>query len=109
MNLFLLMERVDPTPLTANKDKIKRLKSKGKAASAEVKRLDEKCKKLERDFTNLNTAVAGLRTKVNKPRGLRREAGSTLIEPSSKVRRTIEDSSRPTLGGLVTGSVPLGK
>jgi peptidoglycan hydrolase CwlO-like protein len=65
MNLFLLMERVDPTLLTANEDKIKHLESKGKAARAEVKWLDKKCKKLERDFTNLNTAVARLLTKVN--------------------------------------------
>jgi hypothetical protein len=67
MNLFLLMERVDPTLLTANEDKIKRLKSEGKAANAEVKRLDERYKKLERDFTNLSIAVSGLQTKANKP------------------------------------------
>jgi archaellum component FlaC len=67
MNLFLLMERVDPELLTCNDEKIKRLKGESKNATAKVKRLDEKYKKLERDYTNLNTAVATLRTKVNKP------------------------------------------
>jgi hypothetical protein len=67
MNLFLLMERVDPALLTCNDKKIKRLEVEGKQANAELKRLDEKNKKLERDFANLTTAVATLRTKVNKP------------------------------------------
>jgi hypothetical protein len=67
MNLFLLMERVDPALILANDEKIKRLEGEGKAASAEFKRLDEKYKKLDRDFANLTTAVATLRTKVNKP------------------------------------------
>jgi hypothetical protein len=67
INLFLLMERVDPQLIICNDEKIKRLQSEGKTASAETKRLDEKCKKLERDFTNLTTAVAALRTKVNIP------------------------------------------
>jgi hypothetical protein len=50
-NLFLLMEGVNPMLLTANEDKIKCLESQGKAASAELKGLNEKCKRVKRDFT----------------------------------------------------------
>lgn len=66
MNLFLLIERIDPTIIISNEEKIKRLETENKAANSEVKRLDEKCKKLDRDFANLNTAVVALRAKVNK-------------------------------------------
>jgi hypothetical protein len=66
MNLFLLIERIDPTVIISNEEKIKRLEGENKAAAAEIRRLDERCKKNDRDYTNLNTAVAGLRNKVIK-------------------------------------------
>jgi hypothetical protein len=67
MNLFLLIERIDPTIIVQNETKIKQLESENKAVTSELKRVTETCAGLKRDFTNLNTAVAALRTKVNKP------------------------------------------
>ncbi len=66
MNLFLLIERLDPTIIKSNDEKIKCLEAENKTALSEVKRLDKKCKNLGRDLTNLTTAVAGLRSKVSK-------------------------------------------
>jgi hypothetical protein len=65
MNLFLLIERIDPTVILQNEEKIKKLESENKAAQSELKRVTETCSKMSRDFTNLNTAVTALRTKVN--------------------------------------------
>jgi hypothetical protein len=66
MNLFLLIERIDPTIICSNKEKIKCLEAENKTLLGEVKCFDEKCKNLVRDLTNLTSAVAGLHSKVNK-------------------------------------------
>jgi hypothetical protein len=66
MNLFLLLiERIDPTIILLNEEKIKKLELENKAAQSELKGDTEVCSKMSRDFTNLNTAVTALRTKVN--------------------------------------------
>jgi hypothetical protein len=65
LNLFLLIERIDPTIILQNEENIKKLESENKAAQSELKRVTETCSKMSRDFTNLNTAVTALRTKVN--------------------------------------------
>jgi hypothetical protein len=67
INLFLLIERIDPTIILLNKAKIKQHKSEKKALTSELKWVTKTCATLKRDFTNLNTAIASLRTKVNKP------------------------------------------
>jgi hypothetical protein len=67
MNLFLLIERIDPTIILQNEEKIKALVAENKSVSSELKRVSESCAATKRDFTNLTTAVAALRTKVNKP------------------------------------------
>jgi hypothetical protein len=66
MNLFLLIEQIDPTIIKSNKNK-KHLEAENKTALGEVKGLDKKGKNGGQDLTNLTTAVAGLRSKVNKP------------------------------------------
>jgi hypothetical protein len=66
MNLFLLMERVDPSLMAKNEERIKRLENKVKAATSDDKKLTDKCTKLERDLTNLTTAVGTLRGKISK-------------------------------------------
>jgi hypothetical protein len=67
MNLFLLIEQIDPTIIVQNDSKIKQLESENKAITSELKWVTETCAGLKRDFTNLNTAFATLQTKVNKP------------------------------------------
>jgi hypothetical protein len=65
MNLFLLIERIDPTIILQNEENIKKLKSENKAAQSELKHITETCSKMSRDFTNLNAAVTALPTKIN--------------------------------------------
>jgi hypothetical protein len=67
MNLFLLIKWIDSTIILVNKEKIKRLKAENKMALGEVKRLDEECKNLGRDLTNLTTAMAGQREGPHGP------------------------------------------
>jgi hypothetical protein len=67
MNLFLLIEQIDPTIILNNEEKIKKLEAENKTSQSELKRCTETCIKTSRDFTNLNTAVTALRAKVNKP------------------------------------------
>jgi hypothetical protein len=104
MNLFLLIEWFDPTIIISNEEKIKRLEAENKTALAEVKRLDEKCKTLGRDSANVNTAVMALCTKVNKFR----PSECPPSKPPPLVPRTVLPHERPTLRGLVTGTLKLG-
>jgi hypothetical protein len=64
MNFFLLMERVDPAVMAHNEEQIKKLESESKALSADNKRLNDKYSKVERDLTNLTSAVSILRGKI---------------------------------------------